>query len=290
MEIDGKVVFVTGASRGIGLETAKAFAEAGASVVLGARTESDLVRETRAIETRGGSAFATLLDVTSDASAANAVEAAIRCFGRIDVLVNNAGVSAQALVADARFETLRHQMDVNYFGVVRMVRAVLPQMFERGDGTILNIGSVAGRVPYPSMATYGASKAALHAFTQALRGEVAHRGVRVVTVIPGHSSGGAGPTVALEGPTLETPAQIARTILRAARRPRREVVSGLPNRIFLRVARLSPWFAEGAMASFAKRSLPKEIFAKRATPGASLPSSAGTRGGTRAARRSPAGS
>jgi len=179
---------------------------------------------------------------------------------------------------------------VNYFGVVRMVRAVLPAMLERGAGTILNIGSVAGRVPYPSMATYGASKAALLAFTQALRGEVAHRGLRVVSVIPGHSSGGAGPTVALDGPTLETPAQIARTIVRAARSPRRERVSGLPNRIFLRVARLSPWFAEGAMLSFAKRSLPKGMFAPRETPAASRPSSDGTPGGTRAARSSPAGS
>jgi short-subunit dehydrogenase len=208
----------------------------------------------------------------------------------VDVLVNNAGISEQALVADASFDSLRRQIDVNYFGVVRMVRAVLPQMLERGDGTILNIGSVAGRVPYPSMATYGASKAALHAFTQALRGEVAHAGVRVVTVIPGHSSGGAGPTVALDGPTLETPEQIARTVVRAARRPRREAVSGLPNRIFLRVARLSPWFAEGTMLSFAKRSLPAGTFVKRATPAASLPSSGETRGETRAARRSPAGS
>jgi len=290
MALDKKVVFVTGASRGIGLETARAFASAGARVVLGARTESDLVAAAREIEARGGSAFAVLLDVTSDASVAQAVAAATRHFGRIDVLVNNAGVSAQALVADADFETLTRQMDVNYFGVVRMVRALLPAMLERGEGTILNIGSVAGRVPYPSMATYGASKAALHAFSQALRGEVAHRGVSVVTVIPGHSSGGAGATVALDGPTLETPAQIARTVVRAAARPRREVVSGWPNRIFLRVARLSPWFAEGAMLSFAKRSLPQGTFASRATPAGSRPSSAGTRGGTRAARRSRAGS
>jgi NADP-dependent 3-hydroxy acid dehydrogenase YdfG len=290
MEIDGKVVFVTGASRGIGLETARGFASAGARVVLGARTERDLIAAVHEIETRGGTAFAVSLDVTSDASVAQAVAAAVRRFGRIDVLVNNAGVSAQAFVADADFATLARQMDVNFFGVVRMVRALLPEMLERGDGAILNIGSVAGRVPYPSMATYGASKAALHAFSQALRGEVAHRGVRVVTVIPGHSSGGAGPTVALEGPTLETPGQIARTVLRAAARPRREWVSGLPNRIFLRVARLSPWFAEGTMLNFAKRSLPQGTFASRARPGASEPSNAGTRGGTRAARRSPAGS
>ncbi len=290
MELDGKVVFVTGASRGIGLETARAFALAGARVVLGARTEVDLLEVTREIEARGGTALAVTLDVTSDASVAQAVAAATQRFGRIDVLVNNAGISMQAFVVDAPFDTLTRQMDVNYFGVVRMVRAVLPAMLERGDGTILNIGSVAGRVPYPSMATYGASKAALHAFTQALRGEVAHRGVRVVTVIPGHSSGGAGPTVAFDGPTLETPAQIARTAVRAARRPRREVVSGWPNRIFLRVARLSPWFAEGTMQSFAKRSLPAGTFARRATSAESRPSSAGTRDGTRAARRSPAGS
>jgi NADP-dependent 3-hydroxy acid dehydrogenase YdfG len=290
MELDGKVVLVTGGSRGIGLETARAFASAGARVVLGARTESALVSAVREIEARGGSAFATLLDVTSDESVTQAVAAATRRFGRIDVLVNNAGVSAQAFLADARFETLQQQMEVNYFGVVRMVRAVLPGMLERGAGTILNIGSVAGRVPYPSMATYGASKAALHAFSQALRGEVAHRGVRVVTVIPGHSSGGAGPTVALDGPTLETPAQIARSVVRAALRPRRELVSGLPNRIFLRVARLSPWFAEGTMLSFAKRSLPQGTFAPRATSAVSGSSSAGTRDETRAARRSPAGS
>ena len=290
MELDGKVVFVTGASRGIGLETARAFALAGARVVLGARTEGDLIEATREIEARGGRALAVLLDVTSEESVAQAVATAVRRFGRIDVLVNNAGISAQALVTDARFETLVQQMEVNYFGAVRMARAVLPAMLERGEGAILNVGSVAGRVPYPSMATYGASKAALHAFSQALRGEVAHRGVRVVTVIPGHSSGGAGPTVALDGPTLETPAQIARTVVRAAARPRRERVSGLPNRIFLRVARLSPWFAEGAMLSFAKRSLPQGTFAKPATPAASRPSSGETRGETRAVRRSPAGS
>jgi short-subunit dehydrogenase len=290
MQEGGKTVFVTGASRGIGLATARAFAAEGAQVILAARGEVELCDAARAIEAGGGRACALLLDVTSDESVESAVTEATRRFGRIDVLVNNAGISAQAFVSDAPFETLERQMDVNYFGVVRMVRAVLPQMLERGTGTILNIGSVAGRVPYPSMATYGASKAALHAFTQALRGEVAHRGVRVVAVIPGHSSGGAGPTVALDGPTLETPQQIARTIVRAAARTRREVVSGVANRIFLRVARLSPAFAEATMLSFAKRSLPAGTYAKRASSVAFRPSSAETPGGTRAARRSPADS
>jgi NAD(P)-dependent dehydrogenase (short-subunit alcohol dehydrogenase family) len=166
-------VLVTGASTGIGLATATRFARAGHDVFGG-------VRRPEAVP--GDVPFAKLrLDVTSDTSVAEAVSST----GPVDVLVNNAGIVIGGPVEIATIEDAKAVFETNYFGALRMIRAVLPGMRERGRGTILTVTSVAARVGSPTHSHYAASKSALETLSECLAQEVAGFGVRVVIVEPG---------------------------------------------------------------------------------------------------------
>lgn len=173
---------ITGASSGIGRSTALEMARRGAHVVLGARRLEQL--ETVAAECRalGVRATAVATDVTRPEDCRNLVAAAA---GTVDVLVNNAGFAIYDAVADANPDELKAMMDTNYFGAVHCIQAVLPAMLARGEGTIVNVGSITGIMGYARMGGYCATKFALHGMTEALRNEVLGRGVRVALVCPG---------------------------------------------------------------------------------------------------------
>jgi uncharacterized protein len=181
MNLKGKTVVVTGASSGIGRAVALELARRGANVVLGARRADRL--ETVAAECRalGVTASAVAADVTRPEDCRRLIAEA----GRVDVLVNNAGFAVFDSIAAARPEELRSMMDTNYFGTVNCTQAVLPQMLERRDGTIVNVASITGIMGFARMGGYCATKFAIIGMTEALRDEVIGRGVRVALVCPG---------------------------------------------------------------------------------------------------------
>ena len=180
MEIIGKRVLITGASRGLGRTLAFAVAEAGArEVVAGFRKPEDgdkLKSETAQI---GANIKPVRLDVTKDADVD-----AIAKMGTFDILINNAGVAGYGNPVTMSFETFREELEVNYVGTLRMVRAIAPGMIEQRDGMIVNIATAFAKVNLPLVGSYCATKAALLSLGQALRAYLSDSGVRVITVMP----------------------------------------------------------------------------------------------------------
>ncbi|ARP79647.1 short-chain dehydrogenase/reductase [Bordetella genomosp. 8] len=176
------VWFITGCSTGFGRALAQAVIARGWPVVATARDAArldDLVRQAP------DRVLAVALDVTDSAAIDAAVRAALERFGRIDVLVNNAGYGYQSTVEEGVEAEIRAQFDANVFGLFAMTRAVLPGMRERRRGHVINITSVAGLVGFPSSGYYAASKHAVEGFSDALAAEVAHLGIQVTCVEPG---------------------------------------------------------------------------------------------------------
>ena len=180
MEITGRRVLITGASRGLGRTLAFAFAKAGAREVLaGARKPEDIEKLKSAAAMIGASITPITLDVTID----DDVNAAAK-LGFIDILVNNAGVAGYGDPLQMNFDDAVREIEVNYFGALRMARALAPAMLERGAGMIVNVATAFAKVNLPLVGTYCASKAALLSLGQALRAYLADKGVHVMTVMP----------------------------------------------------------------------------------------------------------
>ncbi len=181
---DGKVVWITGASSGLGAHCAARFASLGAHVVCSARREEALSEVVDGIRAAGGSAEVAVLDVT-DAEACEAVAAGlVQSHGRIDVVLANAGFGISGPVARTSDEDARRQFDVNVFGVLNVVRAATPALIE-AKGRLAIVGSVAAFAVPPKTGLYAASKAAVHALGQAMELELARKGVSVTTIHPG---------------------------------------------------------------------------------------------------------
>lgn len=173
------VALVTGATAGIGRATAIAFAGAGFEVV-------GTGRKTGGLTPPAGVSFLDL-DVAADESAEAAVRQVIERFGRIDVLVNNAGIGSAGAVEENSLAQVRNIFDINVFGVMRMTKAVLPHMRARRSGRIVNISSVLGLIPQPYMALYVAAKHAIEGYSESLDHEVREHGVRVLLVEPAYT-------------------------------------------------------------------------------------------------------
>ncbi|WER48035.1 oxidoreductase [Cupriavidus sp. WKF15] len=176
-----KVWFITGASRGFGLEIARAALARGDRVVAAARRPqavTDALGEHDHL-------LAVALDVNSDEQAIAAAEAAVSRFGRIDVLVNNAGYGLLGAVEEASREEVQNQFATNVFGLLGVTRAVLPQMRRQRSGHVINISSIGGYAAYPGWGVYGATKFAVEGLTEALAAELAPLGVHATVVEPG---------------------------------------------------------------------------------------------------------
>ena len=174
MEIEGKRVLVTGASRGLGRALVTALVDAGASEVLaGARKRED--REALKSE----HVTPVRLDVTSGKDVG-----ALALLGPIDILINNAGIAGFGNPLTMDFATIQEEIAVNYLGVLRVTRALAPDMVAKGDGMIINVATAFAKINLPLVGTYCATKAALLSLGQALRAYLAEHGVRVITVMP----------------------------------------------------------------------------------------------------------
>lgn len=174
-----RTVLITGASSGIGRATAEAFLAEDWTVVATARDEGDLG------DLADAGCHTTELDVTKPAQCRDVVEETVEETGRLDCLVNNAGYAQFGPLEDVPPRRLHRQFDVNVYGPHRLIRAALPHMREAESGTIVNVSSVTGRLSTPGMGAYSASKFALEAMSDALRGEVEPFGVDVAVVEPG---------------------------------------------------------------------------------------------------------
>lgn len=184
-EIRDSVAIVTGAGRGIGRATALALAGLGARVVLSARTRDDIERVADEIRQRGGAAEPVVADVRQEADAAALAQHALAAFGRIDTLVNNAGIGGSGPVETLSLETWRACLETNLTGPFLCSRAVLPAMRRTGSGHIIMISSGAGKQGYAGMAAYSASKFGLMGLAQSLAQEVSDDNIKVCTITPG---------------------------------------------------------------------------------------------------------
>ena len=226
------VVVITGASVGIGRATAVRFASEGAALVLAARSQERLQRLAERLEQRFAvETLAVPCDVRQREQVDALVEAAIARFGRIDVLVNNAGYGLYGRIEDTPEAAFRDVLETNVLGVHHAIRAVLPHMRRQGAGHIVNVGSVVGKRSWPYHGAYAASKFALTGLTQALRGELAGSGVSATLVLPASTDTeffANAPSYSSEyvpaplGP-VQTPGQVARAIVRSVRHPSPEV-------------------------------------------------------------------
>jgi len=179
------VVLITGCSSGIGLATARHFARLGDEVHAGVRHPSTAWELTAAIESDKLKIAPLTLDVDDDASVRRGVQEVIARSGRIDVLVNNAGIGGGGPIEDVPIEFAKSMFETNYFGTIRMIQAVLPGMRERRSGAIVNVSSIAGRLAIAGHGHYSAVKHALEAASEALAQEVLAFGIRVAVVEPG---------------------------------------------------------------------------------------------------------
>lgn len=184
--LPGQVVIITGASSGIGEQTARRLVAGGASMVLFARRQDRIETLARELDPTGQRVLAVAGDITNEDDRGRLVESTLLKFRRIDALVNNAGYGTRGPVELVPVDAIRWNYEVNLFSLIALTQLVVPHLRERGGGCIVNIGSVAGRIARPLSSIYDSTKHALEAITDGLRGELKPFGVRVTLIRPGY--------------------------------------------------------------------------------------------------------
>jgi short-subunit dehydrogenase len=260
MDPRGKVVAITGASSGIGLATARQLAAAGAAVVLGARRAERLEEAAAHIRRAGGSAEPVVMDVTSEADTGRMIARAEEAFGRLDVMICNAGFGYYGTLEQTDPSIMRRMMDVNFHGTFLAARAALPIFRRQRQGHLIIISSIAGRRGIAQMSGYSATKAAQVGFAEALRAEFAGTRIHVSLVLPvstetefraamtrdfGHSVRGLGPKQSAD--------TVARAVVNCVRRPAPEVYPYLGSRILPIISAVAPRLTDRVVRRFGRR-------------------------------------
>jgi dehydrogenase/reductase SDR family protein 7B len=250
MRLENQVVWLTGASSGIGEALAYEFAKQGARLILSARRKSELER-VRAQCADPARVQILPLDVADLESVPYKAEQARALFGRIDILVNNAGISQRGRVVETEMVALQRVFQVNFFGAVALTKAVLPEMLERRAGQIVVVSSLTGKLPVPKHAAYCASKHALQGYFDSLRAEVARAGIQVTLLLPGfvqselgknsldaHGNPRNKPTPSRRAMRAE---EAARKMVHAIAQGKEEYEFGGVERFAVPARRLAPW-------------------------------------------------
>jgi 3-oxoacyl-[acyl-carrier protein] reductase len=183
--LEGKVALITGAGRGIGKAIAFLLAESGCRVVLAARSTAQLEEVQKEIERNGGAARIVATDLARDSDLENLAAESRRVWGNIDFLINNAGWGKRAPVARLKVEDLDQTLRVNLRAPMLLAKHLVPAMIEKGQGAVINIGSVSGKSGEANGSAYSASKFGLLGFTQSLYEEVREHGIKVAVILPG---------------------------------------------------------------------------------------------------------
>ena len=287
----GKVVVITGGSRGRGLQIAEVFGKNGAHLVLAARDADELSEALAVLHGRGaisnsGTALTVVCDVTKPENCVHLVEQTINRYGRIDVLINNAGIIDVAPFQDQPLQAFEESMQINFFGALHTIRAALPHMQRSRSGSIVNIGSIGGKIGVPHLLPYVASKYALTGFTQGLRAELAGTGVKVTLVNPGLMRTGSHVNARFGGdsqaeydwfslgamlPGASISARsAAQRIFNATVDGRAEITITPQAWLAARIVGVAPGFAANAAGLLTRTLLPKPNGNTRAVPGGDL--------------------
>ena len=184
MDIQEKVVIITGASEGIGLATARLFAEAGAKVALAARSADTLHSIVNELHEQHREALAVPTDMRNKDAIEALVDSVFEQYGRIDMLINNAGQAVRGHVADVDIEQFRQVFELNVLGPVEAMQAVIPKMRQNGGGLIINVSSNVTHMHIPAIGAYAATKAALNMISDTAREELAPENIRITTMFP----------------------------------------------------------------------------------------------------------
>lgn len=270
-DLEEKTVLITGGSRGLGLQLAREFGKRKARVAICARNQQELERARQDLLRRNISAFTLQCDISKRDEAETMVEEATRQCGPIDVLVNNAGIITVGPIWQQTVEDFERAMGTIFWGTLYPTMAVLPSMRQRGQGRIVNITSIGGKISVPHLIPYGCAKFAVVALSEGLRAELASDGIRIITIVPGlmrtgshhnaefkgdHAREYAWFSTAAASPFFSIAAQrAARSVVAATVRGKAEKVLSLPAELAARFHGISPATMIGTL-SLMNRWLP----------------------------------
>jgi short-subunit dehydrogenase len=280
MRIEGRTAIVTGASSGIGKETARELARRRANVVLASRTEERLEAIASELSDLPGRRVAVAVDVTDRLAVEALVRRTAEEFGAIDILVNNAGTGLFAPIVEGSLENMHRLFDVNFWGAVNCIQAAVPYMRSQERGHVVNVSSIAGRIATPYLGIYSASKFALGAVSDALRSELAGTGVHVSTIFPGLTETSFQQSMTREAEVPSPPRglryapaeAVARRISQAVRWRLRDVYVSPEDAAAVGIHALAPQISDwGLRALWLGGSMPNRIRESLSPPTAASP-------------------